>query len=241
MSPVASHANMPESYEVDVPELMPAQEQQFWSEEAAEMLQDSVDKIFSDGKTSLLGLDFSFTIADPSVPECPLIGCSTGFTTLCGYGMDDIVGQNCRFLVDPVPAHLIDQKTRDHTKEFCRAVHNGAEWMPPTDYPFAPVDKPLESFVCMQTNARKDGTLFNNLFYMKVFELGTELGEETPYIVALQADLKEGKEDLVALANVLGELDEKMGKVQDELSAIFFCECALSRQLFKPRRQISAF
>merc|ERR1719157_446888 len=64
---------------------------------------------------------------------------------------------------------------------------------------------------------------------------GTELGEEEPYIVALQSELKGEKEDLVALANGLGELDEKMAKVQDELSSIFFVECALSRQLIKPR------
>lgn len=113
--------------------------------------------------------------------------------------------------------------------------------MPPSDYPYAPTDKPLEQLVCMQINARKDGTLFNNLFYMKVFGLGIELGEEEPFIVALQSELKEGMEDLTALANALGELDEKMDKVQDELSSLFFVECSLSRQLFKPRRQISAF
>lgn len=204
-------------------------------------MQESVDKMLGAGSLSLLGLDFSFTIADPSVPGCPLIGCSTGFTRLCGYDMADIVGLDCHSLVDAVPANLIDLKTRLHTEEFCQAMQDGATWMPPSDYPFAPTDRPLESYVSVQTNARKDGTLFNNLFYMKVFELGTELGEEQPYIVTLQSELKEGKEDTSALANMLGELDEKMEKMQDELSAVFFVECALSRQLFKPRRQLSAF
>jgi len=208
---------------------------------SATTMQESVDEIFSTGSPSLLGLDFPFTVANPSLFECPLIACSAGFTKLCGYEVDDIVGQNCRFMVDAVPADMIDQKARNQTQEFCQAVQAGREWMPPSDYPYAATDRPLEELVCIQKNARKDGTIFNNLCYMKVFGLGTELGEEEPYIVALQSELKGEKEDLVALANGLGELDEKMAKVQDELSSIFFVECALSRQLIKPRRQISAF
>ena len=57
---------------------------------------------------SLLGLTFSLTIADPRLPDCPLIGCSAGFATLCGYEMEEIVGRNCRFLLDPVPVEQIN-------------------------------------------------------------------------------------------------------------------------------------
>lgn len=211
-----------------------------WTESTAALLQESVDRIFGNKSENLLGLDFSFTIADPYLPDCPLIGCSAGFTQLTGYGIDDIVGNNCRFLVDPVPKDMIDERMRRHTKEFCQAVLGGKSWMPPSDYPYAPTDRPLDELVCMQTNARKDGTLFNNLFYMKVFELSSELGEEQPYIVALQSELKEGKDDLMAVANNLDKLDAMMDKVQQELSSVFFVECSLSRQLIKPSRQISA-
>jgi len=226
----------------DVPGVMPANMPGpgMWSDASATLLQESVDKIFGTGSQSLLGLDFSFTIADPFLPECPLIGCSTGFTKLCGYEVNEIVGHNCRFLVDPVPAHMLDQAMRKHTKDFCMAVLNGESWMPPSDYQFAPRDRPLDELVCMQPNARKDGSLFNNLFYLKVFQLGSELGEEQPYIVALQSELKEGKEDLAALANNLGQLDAAMEKVKDELSQMFFVECSQSRQVLMPCRQVSA-
>merc|ERR1719491_945047 len=99
-----------------------------WSESSATRLQESVDRIFGESSQSLLGLDYSFTIADPYLPDCPLIGCSAGFTKLCGYEIDDIVGQNCRFLVDPVPKDMIDEKMRRHTKEFCKAVLAGDSW-----------------------------------------------------------------------------------------------------------------
>jgi len=211
-----------------------------WSSESATSLQQSVDRIFGTKSQSLLGLEFSFTIADPFLPDCPLIGCSTGFTKLCGYGIDDIVGHNCRFLVDPVPSDKIDKTMRKCTKDFCQAVTSGNEWMPPSDYPYAPTDRPLDEFVCMQMNARKDGTLFNNLFYMKVFDLSCEMGEEQPYIIALQSELKGGKEDLFAVSANLGKLDAMMESVKLELAKMFFVECSLSRQLIKPvDRQMS--
>jgi len=232
----------PESGVFDIPELnvMPEPAGVTWTEESATLLQESVDRIFGKNSESLLGLDFSFTIADPFLPDCPLVGCSTGFTKLCGYGLKDIVGHNCRFLVDPVPADMIDQTMRRHTKEFCQAVRKGELWTPPSDYPYARTDRPLDELVTMQVNARKDGSLFNNLFYLKVFDISSELGEEQPYIVALQSELKEGKGDLDALANNLAQLDAMMAKVKDELSSKFFVECSLSRQVSQPRRQISA-
>jgi hypothetical protein len=73
-----------------------------WTREQAAKLQESVDEHFSKDSAALLGLDYSFTIADPQLEGCPLVGCSTGFTKLVGYEMSDIVGRNCRFLVDPV-------------------------------------------------------------------------------------------------------------------------------------------
>jgi len=208
--------------------------------QSATLLQEAVDRVFNADSQSLLGLDFSLTIADPSLPACPLIGCSTGFTKLTGYELDDIVGQNCRFLVDAVPADLIDQTTRKHTKEFCQAVRDGKMWTPPSDYPYAPTNRPLDELMSMQTNRRKDGTLFNNLLYMKVFDLSSELGDEQPYIVALQSELKEGKEDLSALANNIEKLHARMDQVTQKLASMFFMQCSISRQAFEPRRQISA-
>ena len=41
---------------------------------------------------------------------------------------------------------------------------------------------------------------FNNMFYMKVIELSSTLGQELPYIVGLQTELPFGKRDLAQLA-----------------------------------------
>jgi len=202
-----------------------------WSQATAARLQEAVDRIFGTPENSLLGLEFSFSIADPFLPDCPLIGCSIGFTTLCGYDLPQVVGHNCRFLLDSVPDDRIDLKMRKHTKEWCMAIKEEKPWMPPADYAYAPKGIPTDELVSMQTNRRKDGTLFNNLFYMKVFDISPELGDERPYIVALQTDMGEGTHDLTALARNLIKLDANMNKVKAELSSQYFMQCSMSRQL----------
>jgi hypothetical protein len=204
-----------------------------WTPGAADKLQEAVDRIFEGvgGCKSLLGLEFSFTIADPFLDECPLIGCSSGFTKLCGYGMEDIVGRNCRFLISPVPPSYIDLKMRKHTKDFCQAVRLGKKYLRPAEdhEPWMPQNRPPDELVCMQTNARKDGSLFNNLFYMKVFDLGAGLGEEKPYIVALQSELPGGKEALADITRHLDDLDGRMSRLKCELGSHFFVQCSISR------------
>jgi len=203
-----------------------------WTHEAAEKLQQAVDRVFAGAcGASLVGLEFSFTIADPFLDGCPLIGCSSGFTKLCGYDMEYIVGRNCRFLIDPVPAGYIDQKMRKQTKKFCEAVGLGQKYQRlAEDYePWMPQNRPLDELLAMQKNARKDGSLFNNLFYLKVFDLSLELGEERPYIVGLQSELHGGKESLAEMAQHLEDLDERMARVKRELGAHFFVQCSISR------------
>ena len=40
----------------------------------------------------------SLTIADATLPDSPLIGANSAFLDLCGYGVEDVLGHNCRFL-----------------------------------------------------------------------------------------------------------------------------------------------
>jgi len=193
-----------------------------WTAGAASKLQESVDRIFAKAGAGLLGLEFSLTIADPFLDGCPLIGCSSGFTKLCGYEMSDIVGRNCRFLVDPVPPEQMDKNMRKHVKDFCEAVKLGKEyWRPEAEREsWMPQGRPGDELVAMQRNARKDGTLFNNMFYMKVFRVKSEAGEEVPYILAIQSELKEGKADLVKVTKNLADLEAQMAIVNTDLSGL---------------------
>ncbi|CAN0583499.1 unnamed protein product, partial [Ectocarpus sp. 12 AP-2014] len=40
-------------------------------------------------------------ITDPTLPDNPIVYVNEAFTDLTGYRMEEIVGQNCRFLQGP--------------------------------------------------------------------------------------------------------------------------------------------
>ena len=122
---------------------------------------------------------------------------------------------------------------RKQSQLFCEAARCG------TDYRIADAEReawmpdniPTDELWCMQTNARKDGSLFNNMFILRVFRLGPELGEEEPYIVGLQSELPEGYDTLQELSKYQEQLDGNMVKLANDLSASHFVQCALARQL----------
>ena len=55
------------------------------------------------------------------------------------------------------------------------------------------------------------------------------LGEEVPYIVALQTALPDGKADLAELARHTKILDQNMHKVKLALASIFFVATSMTR------------
>ncbi len=54
----------------------------------------------SEGLTSVLALQ-GITIADPNLPDCPLMYVNEAFCRMTGYDQDEILGRNCRFLQGP--------------------------------------------------------------------------------------------------------------------------------------------
>jgi len=63
---------------------------------------------------------------------------------------------------------------------------------------------------------------------LKAFELGTDLGNERPYIVGLQSELADGKRDLEKVAANIELLDSRMGKVKQELARLMCMRCLLT-------------
>lgn len=45
--------------------------------------------------------EFCITIADARLPDCPLVAVNRAFCDLTGYGRDEVIGRNCRFLQGP--------------------------------------------------------------------------------------------------------------------------------------------
>jgi len=204
-----------------------------WTQEKAEKLQASADRIFGSAGSSLLGLEFSFTLADPFLEGCPIIGCSTGFTKLCGYELHEIVGRNCPSLVDLVPREMVDQKMQKHWLSFCEAARCGKDYTIPDAERevWMPDNRPSDEIWSMQTNTRKDGSVFNNMSYLRTFRIGAELGEEEPYIVGLQLELPGGYDTLQTLSEYHDQLDRNMVELAQGLSASHFVQCALERQV----------
>ena len=47
---------------------------------------------------AVLATDVSFTISDPAQPDNPLVWVNPAFSRITGYGFDEAIGRNCRFL-----------------------------------------------------------------------------------------------------------------------------------------------
>ena len=102
-------------------------------------LKDTSEKLSS----LLSNIDYTFVIADNTLPDCPLIYASPGFLKLTGYNIDEILGKNCRFLQGPGEYIYPEIK-----KELRKAVDDG-------------------TFITTKLlNYKKDGTPFWNFLTM---------------------------------------------------------------------------
>eukprot|EP00798_Chlamydomonas_sp_ICE-L_P007878 gene7878-1088_t len=65
----------------------------------------------------LAGLRHTFVVADATLPDQPLIYASDGFYQMTGYGPDEVLGHNCRFLQGEGTDLKEVQKIRDACKK----------------------------------------------------------------------------------------------------------------------------
>ena len=91
---------------------------------------------------ALAGLRHTFVVSDPYLPDSPICFASEGFYEMTGYGPEEVLGKNCRFLQGP----NTDQREVDKIRH---AV------------------KTASAVSVRLLNYRKDGTLFSNLLSMK--------------------------------------------------------------------------
>jgi PAS domain S-box-containing protein len=119
------------------------------------------------------------TLADPDLEDAPIVYANKAFERLTGYGQDEIVGFNCRFL----QGEDRDQPARQQIKEAMEKC---------------------ESIEVTLRNYKKDGTLFHNrlkitpLFDKKkrvIYYLGVQ------YDITEQVDLSNEVKELNDLLN----------------------------------------
>jgi len=209
-----------------LPRTMSNQSFDGWNTECSVELQRVADSFI---KGDLYNLEFSVTVADPSVQDCPLVACSIGFTDLTGYCVHEIVGRNCRFLLNGVPSDLVAEQTRNRCRSFCQSVKEGREYDGGSEV-VAPkgFDLLMGELICVQTNATKSGELFRNMFCLKQVEL-----DDKPYILALQAGVPEqyGDESVEEIGqDALRDLASNMITIEHVLASQFWFQAAMRRQ-----------
>lgn len=110
--------------------------------------------------TSIRGSTTSISLADPSLPDCPLVAVSEGFEQISGYSQQECVGRNCRFLNDSCDMSM------EVRVELRKAVGFGTE------------------FLCVLDNRTKHGKEFKNLLHMTTMRVG-----QKAFIVGIQCDV----------------------------------------------------
>jgi len=206
-----------------------------WNSRCSAALQAAVDTVCID---EVCNLGFSVTIADPLQPDCPLVACSIGFTELTGYSVQEIVGRNCRFLLNGVPHNLIEDEVRMKCRAFCMSVADGELYNDacghlPDGVSKPWVELPKGEIICVQTNAKKSGELFRNMFYLKQVEL-----DDNSFILGLQAGVPEEYDIDISMHDLeqwcltaFNKLEKNMVAIEQVLAERFWYSAAMRRQL----------
>lgn len=103
----------------------------------------------------LRDIQMNFVLTDPTIPDNPIVYASPGFLALTGYGINDVLFRNCRFLQGP-------NTDRETVNKIRQAIKNRTH-----------------TTVCIQ-NYDAEGEVFWNQF--TISPLLNSVGEVTNYI-----------------------------------------------------------
>jgi len=144
---------------------------------------------------------FCASVADPRQPDVPLIAVSSKFETITGYGRDEVLGKNCRFLnknCNPDFEDLIRLRS---------ACESGS------------------SFTGVLINQKKSGELFLNLLDLRGLNVARNprTGEDLWFLIGIQADITEvdvptSREDQLAEMHMVA--NSIRNRLTDQLSAL---------------------
>jgi PAS domain-containing protein len=62
---------------------------------------------------ALASVRHTFTVSDPTLPDCPIVYASDGFLKMTGYSAEEVINRNCRFLQGEDTDRDDVQKIRD--------------------------------------------------------------------------------------------------------------------------------
>jgi PAS domain S-box-containing protein len=91
--------------------------------------------------TAMLHSSAPMVLSDPHLPDCPMVAANAAFAALTGYGPEDIVGRNCRFLQGP----QTDRASARRIRACLEAGQGCIDWI---------------------VNYRRDGSMFWNLLFI---------------------------------------------------------------------------
>lgn len=120
------------------------------------------------------------TLADPDLEDEPIVYANKAFEKLTGYGQEDIIGRNCRFLQG-------EDRDQDARRQIREAVNNHTA-----------VEVTLRNY-------RKDGTLFHNR--LKIVPL-LDHKQRVMYYLGLQYDITSqiaAKNEIDSLTALIGQ------------------------------------
>jgi len=67
--------------------------------------------------SSIANSPIASVISNPRLPDNPIIAVNQAFCSLTGYGVDEIVGRNCRFLAGPATEPWLTERIRQGTRD----------------------------------------------------------------------------------------------------------------------------